>query len=196
MQLQYYIRRGFNPDLFEKLSGLRRDETVLTAGLCLTTKASQQSVSSRTLAELFGALLDSLAEQRPIQLVFSHDVRQAEQKLEVLNLSSRKDRGSIRIEVALPHLPKLSRILEAGAFTTFYGYVDAGTTIPNESSVKETMPGALFKSLDKYYFVCVFSLYDESMELISKALSEELVINALQSVGALKGISISSVPAG
>lgn len=190
MQLHCRIHHGLKPGLLDRLVGVEADESIWTADLCLTKPDSRQLVPTRDLVRVFGSIVHRLAEVRSIWVLFPYDVGQVKKKLGALNIESRKERGGLAVEIASPHLPLLTRVLEAGESTTFYSLVEKEAGSPSPRIPPRTDLKLLFKNLGQAYFLGVFSLYDESMELLSKFLPAELIISAVREVGTEEGVQV------
>lgn len=193
MELLYQIHRGLSRDILDRLSGIQDDETILRVSLCLTERGSRRILPSADIARTFGSVLHRLAKERPINLLFPYDVQQVESDLRNLKVPVRKENGNLWVEIAPPHIPMLVKVLEAGAFTTFYGRVDGELGKQSIGIGKESGPGLLFRRVGQHYFLAVFSLYDEGLELVSKQLPSEVVINTVQAVSAEEGIQVCCI---
>jgi hypothetical protein len=190
MELLYQIRRGFNPNILDRLSGIQDDATIVTVSLCLTEKSSKRLLPSVDLARVFGLILHKLAKERPINLLFPYDDRKVQRNLKKINVQVGKEKRNLWVEIAPPHIPTLVKVLEAGAFTTFYGCVDGELGKQITGRDEENGPDLLFKRAGQSYFLTAFSLFDEGLEIISKYLSAESVINTVQTVAAEEGIQV------
>jgi len=190
MELHCRIHRGLRPDLLDRLQGLEPDETIQTASLCLTASGSRQVVAARDLARVFGSIVHRLAESRPVRLLFPRDVRTIKRKLHQLGVETKEGRKSVWVEVTYPHLPLLAEVLEAGAFTAFYASVGGEEAVRSLQTIRWSEATLLLRKLGDHYFVAVFALYDESVELLSKFVPAEFVINAVREVGAEAGIKV------
>jgi len=188
MELHCQITRGFKPGLINRLSGLKADDAIWTAELCLTLPNSRTLVPARDLARVFPSIIRRLAGGRPIKLLFSHDEKQIENKLTGSNLPLEKKRQGIWATIASPYLPSFLHVLEMVAFTTFYACVDGQTDESNAAHAKDRGFRFLLKSIKKQQFIVAFSLYDESMRIMSACTPVEAVINAVQEVGAKEGL--------
>ena len=190
MELHCRIHRGLQPDLLNRLQGLEPDETIQTASLCLTASRSRQVVAPRDLARVFGAIVHTLAESRPVRLLFPGDVKTIKRKLRQLNVETKEGRKSVWVELTYPHLPLLADVLEAAAFTTFYASVGGEEAVRSLQTVRGSEAALLLRKLGDHYFIAVFALYDESIELLSKFIPAEFVINAARETGAEAGIKV------
>lgn len=190
MELHCRIHHGLTPGLLDRLVGVQAHESIWTADLCLTKPDSRHLVPTRDLVRVFGSIVHRLAEVRSIWVLFPYDVGQVKRKLGALNIESRKERGTLAVEIASPHLPLLTQVLEAGASTTFYSLVEKEAGSPPPWTPPLTDLKLLFKDFGQAYFLGVFSLYDESMELLSKFLPAEFIINAVREVGTEEGVQV------
>lgn len=170
--------------LLDRLSGLKPDDAVWTVRLCIDRNGGRsKTAANEDLARIFASVLGRLAAQRPINLLFPYDVIEVARKLRTLNIEGRKENGALLIELAVTQFPMLSQILEQAAFTTFYGYANQMRPVP-------TKPSLLFENLDGVFFAAVFMLYDDSMELLSKAVKGEEIIDVVRDVAEGLGIRV------
>lgn len=172
------------PDLLDRLSGLNADLTVCSVRLCLTDSGSPKNVTNDDLARVFGQVLLKLAGQHCINLLFPYDVGEISRKLESLNIEWTREGRALIIRISASQFPILFEILRTAAFTTFYAWPNGIKPIPSD-------PSLLLGNLDAIPFAAVFTLYDDSLELMSKLVPAEEILKAVRGVGADAGALVS-----
>jgi len=192
MELYCKIRQGLEPDLLDRLSRLfEADPAIRTAQICLTDPRSRRQVPTSDLARIFATIVSNLAEGRGIALLFENDLREVEKKLRSLRMEGKREgHRSLWVELPPPNLEGLSETLRLCAFTTFYGWVSSIDLAGDRSLPKGASFRQAVRNLDEAYFLSVFTLYDESMELLSKAIPSEFIISAVREVGAAEGLRV------
>jgi hypothetical protein len=168
----------------DRLSGLKPDDAVWTVRLCLVNRGLSKAVGNEDLARIFGSVLGRLAGERHINLLFPYDVTEVAIKLRRLNIEGNKENGALLIELTAPQFPMLLHVLEQAAFTTFYAFT-------NEMRPPPRNPSLLFENLDAICFAAVFTLYDDAIEVLSKAVKAEEIIDVVRDVAAGLGIPVS-----
>lgn len=192
MELYCNIQQRLEPDLLDRLSRLfDADPRTRTAQICLTDPGSRRQVPTLDLARIFATIVTNLAEGRGIELLFENDLRQVEKKLRSLRMKGKKEgHRSLWIELPSPSLFELTESLRLCAFTTFYGWVPSGGL----GGARSMPEGASFRlavrHLEEAYFLSVFTLYNESLELLTKAIPSEFIISAVREVGAAEGLRV------
>jgi len=185
MHLYCRIKKGFGPSLFKRVWGASKDETVLRAQFCLTEKGSSTILPSKNVAQVFSSILYKLAGGRPLIVLFPDDLGEIKKKLKGLNISQKEKKGGLWIEVTSPDASSISQILEVTGFTTFYVQVKHETQVL-ERAINGKVED-LFNRLEESYFVGVLTIYDESMEVISKFLPACIITNIVREVGTEAG---------
>lgn len=183
MEIRYEITNGLSPGLLDSLSGVKRDETVSCIHLLLTRPGSSRMVANAELGRVFGLLIDRLAEGSKVNLLFPYDLTELDRRLDAIGVTRKREKGGIVVKLSSSEQPLLIRVLEATAFTTFYGWVNGIDEVPEK-------PAELFASLEKVRFVGVFCLFDESMELLSKLVPPEDIMSAIGEVARDASITV------
>jgi hypothetical protein len=189
MQLRYTIHHGFEPQRLEKLSGLRADEAVEAVRVCLTAPNLHRVIPAEDLARVFSRIVQALAGERVVRLFFPYEVSALRRDLKEFAAQLQEEGDALYAEVPPPHLPLLVRLSEKAAYSTFFGCVAADVTNPMP---RWTNPTALLADLRSLQFVVVFTLYDESIELLSARLPVEHIIGAVREAGAVEGVQVYS----
>lgn len=183
MKLHIKTRQGLRPDVLEKLSGSKAaDEAAWVTALCLTEHSSRELLPNQELARVFALVIHKLARGRAINFLFWSDKAQVKRNLQNLDVRKTEDAKALLVEIPSQELLTLRKLLEAGAFTTFYGWID-GIVTPDK-------PTSLFESLGTIDFVAVFSLYDETIEILSRLVPNDFLIPAIRNVGVETGIEV------
>lgn len=186
MEIHCEIQQGLKPGLLDRFTGLNvSDETVWTMKIFLTDPASRELLASRELARVFGSIIQKIAGARSACFFFPYDLGEVKTKLQNHNIELTKGKGGGLVKIPSQNLSSLVEVLETSAFTTFYAWVGGQDTIPDK-------PELLFENLDVNDLVVVLSLYDESVELLSKLVPVEVVVNIIHEVGAEIGIQVFS----
>jgi len=142
-------------------------------------------LNNKILAEVFTSLVTELADHRHIRLLFPRQNEEGAIKraLRKANIEYEKEGDWFLTDVGTRDATILKQILEAISFTEFYAQIDGHGPLPKKVS-------GLLDALENHYFVCLFSLYDESMEIFSKFLKEEEVLEAARQMGREKGFQV------
>lgn len=181
MELHCQIERGLKPKRAQRLFASKADPRVLRASICLLNDGGKREVPARDVARVFTALVDKLAGGRTITLVFGDHPARVRRVLGALGIQAAIVGGSLWIDLSPVELALLVRVLEKVTLATFCAAVN-GQEIRRESDI--------LRSLDRIYFAVIFEMYDDSMELLSKFVPAELVLNAVREVGAEEGIRV------
>lgn len=181
MELHCQIERGLKPKLAERLFATKADPTVLRASICLLNDGGKREMPSRDVARVFTALVHKLAGGRTITLVFDDHPARVKRVLGALSIQATRAGRSLWVDLSPVDLALLVRVLEEVTFATFCAAVN-GEKFSRESDI--------LRSLDQIYFAVIFEMYDDSMELLSKFVPAELVLNAVREVGAEEGIRV------
>ncbi len=181
MELRIRTNKGLRPNLLDRFSGvIESDEMVQTVNFCLARSDSKEKILKKNLARLFGLIIHRLAGGRSISILFPYDIDKIRKKISGLN----SDGKWVRIEITSFEVSHLIQILEAASFTTFYAQVGGGKAIPR-------LPAHLFKdNLKQAQFLVVFTLYDESMEVLSIPIPSDTVMTIAREVASEEGVRI------
>jgi hypothetical protein len=102
-------------------------------------------------------------------------VAEVKRNLASAGIRTNEKKNALSAQVPAQEDSTLARLLEAGAFTTFYGWTDGMELTP-------TQPTVLLENLGAVQFVAVFTIFDETMEVISKLIPIEAVKKSIQAV--------------
>jgi hypothetical protein len=186
--VELYVKtsQGLRPDFLDRLSGLSvEDETVWATALCLTEHDSQKVLPNSSLARVFARVMHKLAKGRAINFFFSSDLGEINRNFRDLGIKTNSRKKNLFVEVRAEDISLMERVLEAAAFTTFYGWIDGTEIMPEQTSF-------LFENLGTIELVAVFSLYDETVEIVSKLVPVDFVLQSVREVALEAGIEVSS----
>ncbi len=177
MELHCKTKRGLIPDLLDKLSGIKSDEEAWLADLFL----SNGEIHSEDAARIFSSIIHRLAKDHRISFLFPYDIGEVKRKLRNINVQAIKRKDGLLIKPQASDLPLMNTILKATSFTTFYALVDSEK--PEQGNLAD-----IFNDLDSYNFIVVFSIYDDSIEILSHSVDERTIKMAVSGIGAEEGI--------
>jgi hypothetical protein len=184
MELLCRIDKGLKPNILDKLLGLREpEEMIQTVSFWLTEPTSKKLLPLKVSARVFGMIIHRLSEGHTIRFLFPYDVGQVKNRLSDLRVAAKKESGWLWLEITPLELPKLMQVLEAASFTTFYAQVNGEKVIPPK-------PTGLFDALKQTYFLVVFTLYDDSIEILSSVVPPDVIINCAREVGIKEGVQV------
>lgn len=176
IKLYYKVQKALKPNLLEKFFGIGvSDNSVHSVSLFLTSSGKMQLLSSRDLSRIFVLIIQKLAEGRSVQFLFPYDKKEVKNKISKFKMGEEESNGLLWFETDFTHITTIGQILEEASFTTFFALIGSEKTAPNNLS-------DLMKSLKKKYLVIVFSLFDESIEVLSAIVPGEKVLNVAREV--------------
>ena len=177
MKFYYKISQGLRVGLIERLHGLRDpDKQIGVIDIWLTESDSSRVLEKKELSSVFGRLIHRMADSRPMAFLFPNDVAEVAKCLSNINIGIKKKRGWTWIDDRSFQLEEITRILEVGSFTTFY------VKIGGESDQPATLSN-IVSALDKTHMIIIVALYDETIEILSKHVSPDVVTNILNQIG-------------
>jgi hypothetical protein len=130
---------------------------------------------------VFAAVLHALAAHRPSLLLFRYDLPEVRRKLSAAQVPVKEERGWIHVEIRAIDVEFLASILESVSFTTFYLCVDGN--VPDS-------PVELFNTLQNAALVGTFSLFDETMEVVSPMATGDAILEELKRVAKARMMSL------
>ena len=142
-------------------------------------------MSQKVHARIFWRIIYKLADGRTIRLLFPYDVGVIKKKLSSLGVTAKKEGRWLWLDVDQLELSKLMEVLEEASFTTFYAQVDGVKVVSQK-------PVDLINSLKQQYFLVVFTLYDESMEILSLLLPSDSIMNIIRQVGLEENVKVTA----
>ena len=175
-------------DFFSGLLDISKDrEEVQSVILSMREKGTlfYKEIDTQILAQVFSAIVYRLAGGRSINLLFPRDTELGSVKREIkkINLQWAKVRKWLTIDVTSMELCLFSKILEAISFAHFYAEIDGKEDLPDKAL-------DIFQKMEKRYVVIVFSLYDESIEIISELVTAEAVLKISRELGEEMGFEV------
>lgn len=185
MELLYRVHKGLKPNLIDKISGIVESKDASTVNLCLTSPSSKKMVSKKELVRIFGLIIQKLSAGKLVKFLFPYDIKEVKKNLLRFNAKTKEEGSWLWLEIPSPQLSNLVQVLEAASFTTFYAQVDGVKVVPKE-------PSNLLNSLKQNYFLVVFTLYDESMEILSMHIPSDTIINVSREVGLEEKVKVTA----
>ena len=137
--------------------------------------------NSNEMESVFCSIIVKLAQEREISFVFPYDMGKVASELQNLNVRASKTKGWLVVEAPSWDLPLISGISAAASFTTFYAIVD-GVKCQSDKLAD------MFNKLGSYYFMVVFTHYDESIEILSRYIDNKTIEQVVIAVGTEKDV--------
>lgn len=197
MKLYCKVSRGLGLSWLDRISSklkwlnllfdvAEEDPDVQRINLFLTEPGSKRMLDSQVLAQAFGSMVYRLTEGRSIRLLFprGNQAGSVKRELKKIDVQWSKERKWLRVDAGSIPLPRLIQILEALSFAYFYA--DIG-----EKENGTRRPSSLLQDMQNRYFLIVFCLFDENIEILSRFLTSELVLKAAGEVGKEMGFEVA-----
>jgi hypothetical protein len=151
--------------------------------LLLTEPESHDMLDSDVLGQVFGSIVDRLAEDRPIRILFpQRHSAEIKRSLKKMQLQLTEEKGLLWMDVGSQDPQLLIQILEATSFSDSYAEVGS------DALSQDLDP--LFEHMEDRYFVASFHLFDEHMRIFSEFVSVEAVKKAAREFGEETGLEL------